>query len=137
MIPVVDRSGGLRGCVRSAALLTADQDTPLSQLTEPPAHTLAARSDLLTAREHKEAWRHSEPVPVTSRDDLYLGVLRHADLHRGLREAHERPAETPFGNTLMELAEAYWVGTSQLLEASFGWLSSRRRQPGGEHHHER
>lgn len=137
MIPVVDRTGRLRGCLRSAALLTADPETPLSQLIETPVHTLAARSDLLHARENEEAWRHNEPVPVTARDGRYLGVLRHADLHRGLREIHEQPAETALGNTLLELAEAYWIGTSQLLEASLGRLSSRRRAPRGENHHGR
>lgn len=137
VIPVVDRAGGLRGCIRSAVLLTADEDTPLAQLMEPPAHTLAARSDLLSAREHEEAWRHNEPVPVTARDGRYLGVLRHADLYRGLREAEGRPAETTLGNTLLELAEAYWMGTSELLDASLGRLSSRRRQPRGDKHHER
>ena len=84
VIPVVDREGALRGLVRSAALLTAAEDTPVSQLMEVPAHVLMARSDLLAARDDEAAWMGNEAVPVTARDGRYLGVLRHAYLHRGL-----------------------------------------------------
>jgi len=126
IVSVVDREGRLLGCVRSAALLTADPDVPVARLLDPAVYTFPARADLLTVREH-EAWGRGDPIPVTAHDGRYLGVLRYADLRRGLREALDRAPRATVADSLLELADAYWSGAAQLLDGSYGWLSSWRR----------
>lgn len=118
---VIDREQRLQGRVAAAELLRADNDMPIERLTVAVPHTLAARGDLAAVVEHA-AWRECDPLPVQSRDGRFLGVAHYAVLRHAETTAFDSRQGTAFGDTLMQLMEAYWTGLSRLIEGPFSLL---------------
>lgn len=127
---VVDREQRLVGRVAAAELLRADSDMLIDRLTAPVAASLAARADLAAVIEDP-VWAENGPLPVLSRDGRLLGVAHHAVLHRAAAAPAGHPG-SPFGDTLMELMEAYWSGLSRLIEGPFSLLPAARRSDRGK-----
>lgn len=128
---VVDREQRLVGRLASAELLRADNDMPVDRLATAAPATLAARSDLTTVI-GQAAWRECDPLPVLSRDRRVLGVARYAVLRQGAEAAHDGRTGSAFGDTLMELMEAYWTGLSRLVEGPFSLLPPAQRSGAGK-----
>lgn len=118
---VVDREQRPQGRVATAELLRADNDMPIERLTTAIPHTLTARGDLAAVAEHA-AWRECDPLPVLSRDGRFLGVAHYAVLRHAETTAFDGRHGTAFGETLMQLMEAYWTGLSRLIEGPFSLL---------------
>lgn len=119
---VVDREQRLQGRLAAAELLRADHDMPIERLTVTVPHTLSARGDLAAVAEHA-AWRECDPLPVLSRDGRFLGVAHYAVLRHIETAALDARQGSVFGDTLMELMEAYWTGLSRVIEGPFSLLS--------------
>ena len=120
---IVDRDLRLEGRVRVSQLLRAPDATPLSAITEAVPVTVAARDDLLELRAHS-AWEDPDPVPVLSREGMVIGVMRHADVRRGLAALREDGSDTHAG--LMSLVDGSWLGMAGLLEGLLRFLPSSR-----------
>lgn len=128
---VVDREQRLTGRVASIELLRADNDMLIDRLTVTAPSTLSARADL-TAVVDDTLWRECDPLPVLAGDGRFLGVAHYAILRQGEAALlHGRPGSA-FGDTLMELMEAYWTGLSRLIEGPFSLLPQSRRSGSGK-----
>lgn len=118
---VVDREQRLLGRVAAAELLRADNEMLIDRLKVAAPHTLSARSDLVAVIE-QDAWRECDPLPVLARDGRFLGVAHYAVLRHAETGSLRARHESAFGETLMELMEAYWTGLARLVEGPFSLL---------------
>jgi magnesium transporter len=126
---VVDREQRLQGRVRLAELLRAAPATPLGTLLDPDGPHLAARSDLLSCRDHP-AWQSHEALPVLALDGRLVGVLHHDELRRALSAERGGPHA---GRGRLEMADGYWLGLAGLVEGLTRLLppaAAPRRGPG-------
>lgn len=118
---VVDREQRLQGRVATAELLRADNNMRIDRLTSTVPQTLSARSDLVAVAEDP-AWRECDPLPVLSREGRFLGVAHYAMMRHAETATLDGRHGSAFGDTLMELMEAYWAGLSRLIEGPFSLL---------------
>jgi len=126
---VVDRDQRLIGRIASIDLLRAPSDLAIDRLVEPAPHALAARSDLSTAADDGQ-WMECNARPVLAGDGRFLGVAHYAALRHAERTAADVRSRSVFGETLLELLDAYWLGLSRLIEGSLSLLPPRHTASG-------
>ncbi len=106
LIPVVDRTGILQGEVSLRTLLASSPQIEVSSIMLPADLRLLGRSNL-EAESRNLGWQTRDSLPVVNRTSKLVGVLRHADLRRGLRHT-ERPADDrPHQGVLAQMVQAY------------------------------
>ncbi len=127
---VVDREQHLLGYVSSAALLTASDDMMIERLLD-DVTPLKARSDLNTALARQD-WPEADPLPVISRDGLFLGIARYAELRFAESRHLGGQHQSVLAATLMDFMEAYWSGLARLIEAPFPSSKSPPRSGSGK-----
>lgn len=129
-IYVIDREQQLLGQISSEALLTSGPSVAIGSLLEAAPTTLLARGELETALANPH-WRESDPLPVLSREQHFLGVARFVDLFHAHAGVDQQPPESVFTDTLMDLLESYWSGLARVVEDPFtrtGRASTRNQQ---------
>jgi magnesium transporter len=118
---VLDSEQRLLGVVDLTVLLRADAEVPLHHLVRKMPFALPARAALQAINDH-QGWNESSALPVVERDGRFVGVLHRAALARSLvwhRSPDEQPGET---DVLSQLASAYWLGVSGLIQATVSVL---------------
>lgn len=127
---VVDREQQLQGSVRLAELLRAAPSLPVAALLQREGPSLAARTDLLSCRDHA-AWAEHDVLPVRARDGRLVGVLHHDQLRRALAVHRDSAAG---GRGRLELADGYWLGLAQVVETLTALLppGAAPRRPSGD-----
>ncbi|MEY4642503.1 MAG: hypothetical protein RLZZ227_2497 [Pseudomonadota bacterium] len=90
---VVNRDGVPEGRISYLALLKAHVDQRVQWIMEKPAEALSAQMPLAQAAK-LTCWRDGDVMPVIGAQQQFIGVLRHADLRRGLQtQEHGRGAQ--------------------------------------------
>lgn len=116
---IVNREGELLGRCPLVAILKSGKGMPLTSLMDSQCPTLPAPMLLEQALEHK-AWQDTDTLPVLSRQQRFLGVLRHSALRRGVQRMQAGQAATPRGNDpVSSILEVY----GQSLLALFNTVS--------------
>jgi len=121
-IYVVNESHVLQGIVSLDALISADDDTPISKLIKPVEFSLPDRSRITSFVEHA-GWKDNDDLPVIDREQKFLGVIRHADLRRALMEITPGNTTPAASNTLMGFVEGSFLGLTDIVN---GTLSAAR-----------
>jgi len=121
-IYVVNDAHTLQGIVSLDALISADDDTPISKLAKPVEYSLPDRSRLTSVVDHA-GWKDNDDLPVIDREQKFLGVIRYADLRRALMELTSGNTAPAVSNTLMEFVEGSFLGLTDIVN---GTLSSAR-----------
>lgn len=125
-IYVIDREQRLLGQISSAVLLATGPTTAITSLLKAAPATLLARGELETALANPH-WRESDPLPVLSREQHFLGVARFVDLFHAHAGVHQRPPESVFTDTLMDLLESYWSGLARIVEGPFAHSARNKK----------
>ena len=109
---VTNESHRLTGVIRARDLAGTRARATLASVMKTDVTSLAANADLAAVVEHP-AWRDFDPLPVTDRDGVFVGAIR----HQKLRELSAAGAGGSFTETLLRLGELYWVGLSTMFPA--------------------
>ena len=72
-------------------LLRCTLETPVSSLLKTTLETLRSRTPISEAATRRD-WKWDESIPVLNRENLFIGVLRHANLRRALAAAEPASA---------------------------------------------
>jgi len=91
---VVNRDGMPEGRVSYLSLLKARPGLQVVKLMEPGAGTISGQM-LLTQAAKLPCWDIGDVMPVTGLHHQYIGVLRHADLRRGLQYLKQSNRTSP------------------------------------------
>ncbi|MBE0621814.1 MAG: magnesium transporter [Burkholderiales bacterium] len=124
---VIDRNQRLLGYVEIADLLRANAASTLARLARPCALRLPAQALLAGLPEHP-GWHEVSALPIVEQGDRLVGTLTHAALLRALSLEHSAPAVRGAQDTLVDMAGAYWLGVSALIQALVGLLPVKRRE---------
>lgn len=82
-IYIVNRNRVPLGVVSVLNLLQKQDDTPVIRLMNRHTYALSGRASLLSVKQH-DGWNHRDTLPVVNRQHQLIGMLRHADLRKGL-----------------------------------------------------
>ena len=114
---VVNRDGVPRGRVSYLRLLRAEPDTVVATLMETGVATLSAQLGLQQAL-LLPCWNDVDVVPVVGAQHQFLGVLRHLDLRKGLRqEARAEPGQPRGADPLLGLVDVYGKSLLALFDS--------------------
>ena len=102
---VVDRDRRLKGCISIAHLYQATEKTPIKALMKKPA-AVFGRSSLLSIS-NETIWEGHECAAVINKNQQLLGVLRHLDLRRGLKEISNTIKEPQNTDPVAGILEVY------------------------------
>lgn len=92
-IYIVDKERVPQGVISVFNLLKAKKETPLARLMDPQTYAVSGRASLVSVKQH-DGWNHRDTLPVLNRRRQLIGVLRHADLRKGLER------DVSYGNGL-------------------------------------
>ncbi len=120
VIHVVDREKKLQGLVTVGNLLRSSPNTPITNIMKQKCAAISGRTALDSAANHA-VWTHQDTIAVINRHNQIVGVLRHADLRKGLNDMSSTNTMThPIGSG--PLTGIYEVYGSSLL-ALFSTIS--------------
>jgi Mg/Co/Ni transporter MgtE len=112
---MVDDTNRIRGSVSLVQLLLQAQDeVSLSALSQNVPGTLRASMTLENAFDSK-GWSEADLLPVTDREDRFIGVLRYADLRRALTKPSIAVRAAEGGDNLLGITEACYLGLADLM----------------------
>lgn len=124
---IVNRDGVPKGRISYLRLLRAEPGTVVTALMEKGVNTLSGQLSLQQAA-HLPCWEDVDVVPVVGAQHQFLGVLRHLDLRKGLRQDAWGEATRAAGlDPLLGLVDVY----GKSLLALFDTLSSSGAQGNG------
>ncbi|MGP1676831.1 MAG: magnesium transporter MgtE N-terminal domain-containing protein [Burkholderiales bacterium] len=124
---VIDRNQRLLGYVEIADLLRANVASTLTRLARPCPLRLPAQALLAGLPEHP-GWHEASALPIVEQGDRLVGTFTHAALLRALSLEHSVPAVHGAQDTFVDMAGAYWLGVSGLIQALIGLLPVERRE---------
>jgi len=125
---VVDRSRNLQGRVTLTELLRAPGTTALTAVMTRDSRSISARTALKSAQDNP-LWREQDSIVVTNRNQKLVGVLRHADLRKGLEQISTSIIQPHGVEALGGLLEAY-ASSLLVLFATLGDLAIGRSRRG-------
>lgn len=130
---IVSRGGVPRGRISYLRLLRAEPATVVATLMEPGVETLSAQLGLQQAL-HLPCWKDVDVVPVVGAQHQFLGVLRHLDLRKGLRQEEQGTAPQAAGiDPLLGLVDVYGKSLLALFDTVSNTGAYRNGSPAEEH----
>ena len=106
VVHVVDRERTLQGLVNVVDLLRASPNSPVTKVMNRERDAISGRTPLISAVKHT-VWAHRDTVAVTNRNNKVVGVLRFADLRKGLLDISSTITEPSGSGPLTGLFEVY------------------------------
>lgn len=103
---VVDRDRRLKGILNLTILIRSAPNLAVSVMMEKHPDSILARTALTNAITNT-IWRHRDYLPVTNRHHQLIGVLRYADLRKGLDQSSASIAQPSSSDPLTGIYEAY------------------------------
>ena len=85
VIYVVDRERKIKGLVNVGNLLRSSSNIPITKIMKKTYDAISGRTALISAANHA-VWTHRDTVAIINRNNQIVGVLRHADLCKGLKD---------------------------------------------------
>lgn len=131
-IYVLGNAQRLRGVIDVTRLLRCDGQAPVSTAMRPARHTLPAQAALASVHRHP-GWSEQRDLPVLERGERFVGALNFGVMVTALESASAEEGEAR-GDTLEQLAGAYWGGVSRLIEAVVGALPADDQRTGEAGH---
>jgi len=121
VVYVVDREANMQGMVYIRQLLLANPETPLSAVMLASPEVISGRTTLRSAAEH-DGWHSSDALPVINRHHRLVGLLRHANLRKGIEQTSSEVATPHSGDPLTSLFEVYGGSLLAIFSAVGGML---------------
>jgi len=121
---VVNRNRNLQGRVTLSALLRAPGKAALTAIMVKDSRSISARTALKSARDNP-LWHEQDSIVVTNRKQKLVGVLRHADLRKGLEQISTSIVQPQGVDTLTGIFEAY-ANSLLVLFATLGDIALGR-----------
>jgi len=121
---VVNRNRNLQGRVTLSALLRAPGKAALTAIMVKDSRSISARTALKSARDNP-LWHEQDSIVVTNRNQKLVGVLRHADLRKGLEQISTSIVQPQGVDTLTGIFEAY-ANSLLVLFATLGDIALGR-----------
>lgn len=117
IIYIVNRDLNVLGQTSISMVLRSKKETSITDIIKNKTMTVPARTTL-TSIEHHNAWEVDEAVAVINRNEQLVGMLRHLDLRKGLKQQQTRvpigrPQDT---NTILNINEVYGNSLLALLQ---------------------
>ncbi|MDH3241343.1 MAG: hypothetical protein OEO83_11830 [Alphaproteobacteria bacterium] len=116
---IVDAAQTVRGAVNAATLVGARPEMPASELMKPVPDVLRARTPIEVAVT-EDAWRKTDILPVAETAGQFLGVIRYATLRHAVDDLVDQLPFEAGGSSALGLADAWFLGMSDILTASMG-----------------
>lgn len=92
IIHIVDHDLKLLGIVEIAALLHASGGKPVLELADRTHASISGRASL-TSVQHHPGWKQRDILTIVNRHHQPIGILRHADLRKGLERGGRDEAD--------------------------------------------
>lgn len=119
VVYVIDADQSVVGEISALTLVTADPAVLASELMRPVPHVIRASTPIEVAVAN-DAWRSNDVLPVRGADDRFVGAVRFTVLRHAADDvAKEHPPEITEAG-ISGLADAWFVGLSDILGASVG-----------------
>lgn len=114
---VVDRAGIPQGRLSYLRLLKVNHDEVVGRLMEPSAGSISGRMPLAQAAK-LPCWEQGDVMPVTGTQQQFIGVLRHMDLRKGLRQNQSRrPPQAPGNDPVSGIIDVYGKSLLALFDS--------------------
>jgi magnesium transporter len=124
---LVDGAQRLRGVLSLSVLLRAPDTTPISQLAQPPATTLAPMMPIAAAA-GLHHWQRTTALPVVDHEQRLLGVLRRSGLALATQtRARAESGRASAASVTGVLAGGYWAVVAGLTGAALSLLPPVQR----------
>ena len=127
---VTDRSHRLAGVLDLRELLLADASETLAGVMRPDITKVRADADVLTIQAHP-GWQEYDALPVVDEHDIFVGAIRHRVVRRMQAGDGVRPGGA--GETMLSLAELYWIGIGGMLRGLTGAVAPEAPAGGRNH----
>jgi Mg/Co/Ni transporter MgtE len=114
---VTDRSHRLAGVLDLRELLLANASETLANVMRPDLTKVRADTDVLTIQAHP-GWQEYDALPVVDEYGIFVGAIRHRVVRRMQAGDGVRPGGA--GETMLSLAELYWIGIGGMLRGLTG-----------------
>lgn len=114
LIPVVNRDRLIKGLVQIGDLLTAASNSPVSSIMNKNPDPIPARSALSTAINHP-MWAWRDTLAVVNRKQMFVGILRHRDMRRGLNQLSTSIDQPAGADPITGLYEVYGLSLAALV----------------------
>ena len=130
VVCIVDREGHLQGSVALASLLRAAQETPITALLPEGTAAISGQTSLASASEH-DGWALGDTLPVVNREHQLVGLIRHADLRKGVEQTASHIARPDGDDPVRAIFEIYGGSLAALFGAAGELMGVER--PMGEY----
>jgi magnesium transporter len=128
-IYVTDRSHRLAGVLDLRELLLANVSETLAGVMRANVAKISADTDISTVEAHP-GWQEYDALPVVDERGVFLGAIRHRVVRR-MQSGGPRTAGA--GETMLSLAELYWIGIGGMLRGLTGAVSVEDTAGGRNH----
>ncbi len=106
VVYVVDRERKIQGQVNVVNLLRTSPKTPITKAMTNKCDAISGRTALITANNHT-VWAHQDTVAIINRKNQMVGILRHADLRKGLDDISSKITKSSGSDPLTGIFEVY------------------------------
>jgi Mg/Co/Ni transporter MgtE len=129
LIPVVNEARALMGMVNVGRLLRVAGSTPVGQLIKDVSPTLQSRSSVATASKHV-AWFKYDSLAVLNHSRQLVGLLRHTDLLRSLKQFEELSTVAQSSGLLSGISRAYLGSMAAIIGLVGEEIASKNKRGG-------
>jgi magnesium transporter len=117
---VTDRSHRLAGVLDLRELLLADASDTLASVMRADLTKVRADTDIATIEAHP-GWQEYDALPVVDEHGVFVGAIRHRVVRR-MQSGDVRSGAA--GETMLSLAELYWIGIGGMLRGLTGAVAT-------------
>ena len=117
---VTDRTHRLAGVLDLRELLLADASDTLASVMRADLTKVRADTDIATIEAHP-GWQEYDALPVVDEHGVFVGAIRHRVVRR-MQTGGARPGAA--GETMLSLAELYWIGIGGMLRGLTGAVAT-------------
>lgn len=117
---VTDRTHRLAGVLDLRELLLADASDTLASVMRADLTKVRADTDIATIEAHP-GWQEYDALPVVDEHGVFVGAIRHRVVRR-MQTGGVRPGAA--GETMLSLAELYWIGIGGMLRGLTGAVAT-------------
>lgn len=106
VVYVVDRERKIQGQVNVVDLLRTAPSTPITRIMIENCAAISGRTALVSANNHT-VWARQDTVAIINRKNQMVGILRHADLRKGLEDISSKITKSSGSDPLTGIFEVY------------------------------
>jgi magnesium transporter len=115
-IYVVNRARLIKGSVTSIDLLRATPNSLINRVMVKNPEAISARTSLISTANH-QIWNLQDIIPLVNRNQQLVGVLKHADMRKGLNQIETYITPSDSSNPMNGIFEVYGHSLIALINA--------------------